>query len=266
MRFRATAIALAALTASILFSWVPASAQLRSHTRVADAPVAHTLYLWGATMNAAGHPSILAGVASVNVDSSGVYSGTLATAGDKPATLQVTGTLTATGMTLATMMGGQQLSVQAMPVVEPIGDRGSATPSTTAGNEFRGAVMLGSTPAGYVTAMDSSIMRGYGFAAAVKRGRDRGTVLNGSLFTFVDAYGDMRGYLLQDGTSAIFPATGAIGRGQMFVHINLFGSGQVFGTASASRSIIARLTVYKGAFSGPRNGDLGAWLGTPPES
>lgn len=266
MRFRTSLVALTALAVSGVFSAVPALARAQPSARLADAPVAHVVYVSGSLMNAAGHPSLLAGVASINVDSSGAYSGTLTTAGTKPATLQVTGTYTTTGMTLMTTWNGQALSVQAAPVVEPIGARGASTPSTTSGAEFRGAVMSGSSTVGYVTAFDASILREYSFAASITRGPDRGTAINGGLFLMVDAYGDLRGYLKRDDNSQIFPISGALGRGQMLLHVNMLTNGQVLGAATVSRSIIATLTVYRGRLAGPRNNDQGTWLSSPPES
>jgi hypothetical protein len=267
VRFRTTVLVLAALAASSILSGLPASAQAHRQVHPADAaPVAHTFYVSGSIVNAKGHPSLLVGLASISVESSGSYSGTLMTAGAKPATLKVTGTITGTTMTLTTTLSGQDISVQALAVDEPIGDRGSASPVSTAGNEFRGTVMVGSSVAGYVQVIDTSIMREYSFAATVARGPANGAAINGGLHVLADAYGDLRGYLMRDDDSTVYPVNGAIGRGILVVHINMLAGGQIIGSAAASRSVLARLIVYRGSFNGPKQGNQGVWLSSPPES
>lgn len=267
MRLRATVLVLAALAVSTILSGLPVSARAGHRLHPADtAPVTHTLYVSGAIVNAKGHSSLLAGVASVSVESSGSYSGTLMTVGTKPANLHVTGTITGTTMTLTTTLSGQDLSVQATAVDEPIGDRGASTPATTAGNEFRGTVMQGSSVVGYVQVLDSSVMREYSFAATIARGPNGGAAINGSLYLFTDDYGDLHGYLLRDDNGTAYPVTGAMGRGMLVVHINLLAGGQIIGSATTSRSIISRLVVYRGSFAGPLRGNQGVWLISPPES
>lgn len=269
MRLRMALVLCATLGASAVLSSAVALAQPHHAGRLADAAtVTRTLYIQGPYFDPAGRVVTFAGVASLNVSSSGSYTGTMTTIGTKPASLPVAGTIITPTMTLTTTLNGEPITITARNVQDRVYDRGSTNqlPATTNGLEYQGAITAGGQPSGYVTAIDTSIMREYSFAATVTKGPDKGMDLNASLFVLLDRYGGIHGYLLQDDTNYLFPLqSGAINRGRMLVHLDLVGGGQIIGVANASTSVIARLVVYKGTFGGPSGLDSGTWLSSPPE-
>ena len=268
MRRRTVLIPMAALGMSVFLAVGLAAAQPQGSARVADtsAALARTFYVSGSMVTASGSPMSLAGLASLTVTTTGQYTGTLVLAGPKPATLQVSGSISGSNMTLATMVGSQPLSVTAHAVTDRLGDRGKDSPMTTAGNEFQGAAMLGATTTGWITVIDASIMRQYGFAATVTSGPDRDAIINGTLVLLADRYGDLHGYLLRDPDGTLFPLrSGALNRGQLVIHLDLMNDGQVVGAAMQSRSTLAHQLIFKGNFGGPRPGDVGTWFSAPPD-
>jgi hypothetical protein len=239
-----------------------------AHPHDTAAPVARSFYIQGPYFNGAGYPVTLAGVASVNVDSTGSYSGTLVTIGTQPATLTVTGTVTQDNMSLYTTLNGAALTITARGVVDNVYDRGKANtlPATTLGLEYQGDISANGATAGYVTAIDTSIMREYSFSATVNKGPSNGTAINASLFLLLDRYGGLHGYMKQDITGYLFPLqSGTLNRGRMLVHIDLVGGGQIIGVANQSSSAIPGQTAYQGTFGGPKALDSGTWLSAPPE-
>lgn len=242
-----------------------AQAPRRAHTADA-APTTRTFYIQGSLLSSSGAPSMLVGLAALTVASTGTYTGTLTTGGTTPMKLDVSGTISGT-MTLDTKLGATALSVSATSVNERIGNPSKAGPATLAGAEFRGDVMVNGALAGWVTAIDTSALREYSFAASVDKGADQGSVLNGGLFIVADHRGDLQGYFQDDATSAVYPVlSGTLARGQLLVHLDLLGGGNVVGIAAESPSILNNTLVYKGSFFGPKLTDSGTWLSSPPES
>lgn len=236
---------------------------------IADAaPTPRVLYIQGPYFDPDGRVVTFAGVASINVSSSGSYTGTMSTVGANPATLQVSGVITSTGLTLTTTLNGLNIAVAALNVQDRVYDRGRTNqlPATTNGLEFQGAITAHSAPAGYITAIDTSIMREYSVAATISAGPGKGTGINASMFLLSDRYGGVHGYMLQDTTNNLFPLqSGSINRGRLLLHIDFVGGGQIIGVANASSSVISKLVVYKGTFGGPSAADSGTWLISPPE-
>ena len=268
MRLRAFFIPLLLLSLGMHSSSGGVLAKVSRHRSGADVsqPTVRTFYIKGSFLNSSGAPSLLVGLAKLSVGSTGAYSGTLTTAGSGTISLAVTGTISGT-MTLDTKLGGQAVSISARSVAERIGDPGKASPATTAGMEFQGPIAVNSTPSGYLTAIDTSILRGYGFAASVERGAHQGSAINGGLYLLSDRRGDLQGYLQDDATSAVYPVlSGTLARGQLLVHVDLLGGGNLVGIASISHSILNNQLVYRGAFYGPAITDSGTWLSSPPES
>lgn len=268
MRLRAFLIPLLLLSLGVLSSSCGAFAGAPRHKLGADAPLPtiRTFYIKGSLFTPSGAPSLLVGLAKLSIGSTGAYSGTLTTAGAATASLAVTGTISGT-MTLDTKIGGKSLSIVAGSVAERIGDPGRASPATTAGMEFQGPITVDSSTAGYLIAIDTSILREYGFAASVARGTHQGAAINGGLHLLSDHRGDLQGYLQNDATSAVYPVlSGTLARGQLLVHLDLLGGGNLVGIASVSHSILNNQLVYKGVFYGPSLNDSGTWLSSPPES
>ncbi len=269
MRCRVSLILVMALGVSVYASssMSPSStalAQVRtaSHS-VAAAATQRTFYVQGPFYNAAGGVSTLAGLATLSIASSGSYTGTLATAGSKPAMLNVAGTIKGSTMTLMTKIGGQNVSITARSVHEKVTDRGAqmSLPAMTDGMEYQGTIMVGSLASGFVTVVDTAIMRQYSFAAAVTSGPDKGSPVNASLYFFANQSGTLHGYMVEDVSGNSYPIlSGALNQGRMLLQIDLLGTGQIVGEASQSTSVISRLVVYKGAFSGPVSTDGGTWL------
>jgi len=225
-----------------------------------------TFYISGSLLDAKGTLSLLVGLAKVSVDSTGIYSGTLTMGGTSPITTTVTGTISTT-MTLSGMISGQQVSVMARPVKEKIGNAISSGPKTTAGMEFLGDVMANSTSIGYMTAIDTSILPEYSFAATVSKGQDTGTAINASLYMLSDHRGDLHGYFMDDATGAVYPLlSGTLTRGQMLIHVNLLGHGAMIGVAAVANSILNHQLIYKGTLFGPALNDIGTWYCSPPAS
>jgi len=238
------------------------------HVSADAAPTPRVLYIQGPYFDPDGRVVTFAGVANINVGSSGSYTGTMSTVGTTPAALQVSGVITSTGLTMTTTLNGRGIAVAALNVQDRVYDRGRTNqlPPTTNGLEFQGAITANGAPAGYITAIDTSIMREYSIAATVGAGSDKSTGINASLFLLSDRYGGVHGYMLQDTTNNLFPLqSGAINRGRMLLHIDLVGGGQIIGVANASSSVISKLVVYKGTFGGPSATDSGTWLISPPE-
>jgi hypothetical protein len=267
-----TSLAITVLGGSAILSSAIVRAQPHHSIRLADAvaPVSRTLYVNGTVVDAAGYPTRLAGLATLTVQDTGSYTGTMTTAGTNAATLAVSGVISGTGapssMTLATTYNGQPLAIQARAVVDVVGDRGKTSPLTTVDNEYQGTLTLGNGASGAVTLIDTSIMREYSFAGTVDRGPHRGMILNAGVFVLMDRYAELHGYLLRDSDNALFPLVSAtLGRGRMALHVDLVGGGQLIGVAQASRSIRANQVVYKGTFGGPGSSDSGTWLSSPPE-
>lgn len=232
----------------------------------AAAPPARTFYVSGSLLNSKGSLSLLVGLAQVSVDTTGVYSGTLTMGGTSPLTTTVTGTISGT-MTLAGMIGGQQVSVTARPVNERIGNALSSGPKTTAGMEYQGDVQANATSIGSMTAIDTSILPEYSFAASVASGRDAGMAVNGSLYALSDHWGELHGYFEDDATGAVYPLlSGTLTRGQLLVHVNMLGHGALIGVASIGSSILNHQLIYKGTLFGPANDDTGTWFCSPPGS
>ncbi len=269
MRLRATLILCAALGGSVFLTTAAATAHSRAPgPRDTSAPVARSFYVQGPYFNGAGYPVTLAGVASVNVDSTGSYSGTMTTVGTQPATLTVTGTVTQDALSVFTTLNGTPLTINARGVVDRVYDRGKGNtlPATTLGLEYQGDVTAAGAVAGYVTAIDTSIMREYSFAGTVNSGPHNGTQLNASLFLLLDRYGGLHGYMKQDTTGYLFPLqSGTLNRGRLLVHIDLVGGGQIIGVANQSTTVIPGQVAYQGAFGGPGALDSGTWLSAPPE-
>lgn len=269
MRLRAALVLCVALSGSAALSTAVAMAHpqtVRPHD--AATPVARSFYIQGPYFNGAGYPVTLAGVASVNVDSTGSYSGTMVTIGTQPATLTVTGTVTQNDMSLYTMLNSVALTVTARGVVDNVYDRGKGNtlPATTLGLYYQGDISANGATAGYVTAIDTSIMRSYSFAGTVNSGQSNGMALNGSLNILLDRYGGLHGYLKQDITGYLFPLqSGTLNRGRLLVHIDLVGGGQIIGVANQSSTVIPGQTAYQGTFGGPLANDSGTWISAPPE-
>jgi hypothetical protein len=229
----------------------------------ASAPTMRTFYVSGSLLSSNGTPSLLVGLANVSVDGTGAYSGTMTMGGTNPITATVTGIISST-MTLSGMIGGQQMSVMARPVKERIGNPISSGPATTTGMEFQGDAEVNSTPLGYVTAIDTSILQNYSFAATVSKGTNAGMDINGSLYALSDHRGDLHGYFQDDATGAVYPLlSGTLWRGQLLIHVNLLGHGDMLGAASVSRSILNHTLIYKGTLFGPALNDTGTWYCAP---
>ena len=269
VRLRVAIVLCAALCGSAFLTTAVATAHSRAAgPRDTTAPVARAFYIQGPYFNGAGYPVTLAGVASVNVDSTGSYSGTMTTIGTQPATLTVTGTITQGDMSLVTTLSGTPLTINARGVVDRVYDRGKGDtlPATTLGLEYQGAITANGAVAGYITAVDTSIMREYSFAATVNSGPHSGTQINASLFLLLDRYGGLHGYMKQDTSSDLFPLQGgSLNRGRLLVHIDLVGGGQIIGVANRSTSVIPGQVAYQGTFGGPGALDSGTWLSAPPE-
>jgi hypothetical protein len=242
-----------------------AAAQRVRRLHGADAsPATRSFYISGTLYGAGGAPSLLTGLAQLSVASTGAYSGTLTMGGVKPATAQVTGTISTT-MTLAGTIGGQSVQVTAQPVNERIGNAGASGPATTRGMEFWGDVMVNSRSIGTLTAIDTSILQEFSFAANVAKGQDAGMAINGSLYLLSDQRGELRGYFSDDTNGAVYPLlSGTLARGQLIIHVDLLGHGNLVGIASASSGILQNQLLYKGALYGPAATDTGTWFSSPP--
>ena len=117
LRTLLTSLAILVLGGSAILSSAIVRAQPHRSIRLADAvaPVSRTLYVNGIVVDAAGYPTRLAGLATLTVQDTGSYTGTLTTAGTNAATLAVSGVISGTGapssMTLATTYNGQPLAI-----------------------------------------------------------------------------------------------------------------------------------------------------------
>jgi hypothetical protein len=228
------------------------------------APTTRTFYISGTLLGSSGVPSLVVGLAQLSVASTGDYSGTLTLGGLNPAKVQVTGTISNT-MTLDATIGGQPVAVTAQPVNERIGSPVASGPATTKGMEYWGAVMANAAPVGSLTAIDTSILQEYSVADAVSHGQDAGMNLNGSLYVVSDHRGDLQGYFSDDATGAVYPLlSGTLARGQLLVHVDLLGHGNLVGVAAASHSILLNSLVYTGMLYGPAFNDTGTWYSSPP--
>jgi len=298
MRLRAVITTLVVLSVSALVS-VPTTGALARGTsagsgRDAPAPTPRSFYVFGTFLTAKGAPTLLAGLATTEVASTGAFSGTLTMAGPKPATPHISGMLTSTSMTATFRLGTQGISLQAIPEVETIGNPTKTGPKTTAGHAFLATVMtgagspamgssammtgMGAPFAGLATIVETSIMSEYSLAATVSAGPHTGAAINGSVFALEDSIGQLHGYFARDSDGAIFPLiAGSLGSKQMLIDVNLMGAGQtkaagsgmggsqLMGIAMATPSIIQHQIVYKGTFTGPADADSGTWLISPPE-
>jgi hypothetical protein len=266
VRLRAVLTLILALSLCLVVS-LPAGALARPARvqHAADAaPTTRTFYVSSTVYGSNGVPSLLVGLAQLSVASTGDYSGTLTLGGLNPTKIQVAGTISNT-MTLSATIGSQQIAVTAQTVNERIGNPGAAGPATTKGMEFWGAVMANSAPIGSLTAIDTSILQEYSVADAVTKGQDAGMDLNGSLYVVSDHRGDLQGYFSDDATGAVYPLlSGTLARGELLVHVDLLGHGNLVGVAAASHSVLQNQLVYTGMLYGPSLNDTGTWYSSPP--
>jgi hypothetical protein len=219
-----------------------ASAGVRHTRAVTTAPVSYHLYL-----------SYISGPLAGRVVDGGI-AGTLDSTGTLTATLLATTGATATVM--GTVGANTQLTLAGKAVNGTLGGK----PTASAG-QYSGWLLdqFNDPLASWIITPEPS-SPSLNFAGVIRSGKQRGTVLSGTLALAVARSGQFDGTLtLDDGT--VIPAAGWILYGNMQLTLYLPHGGILIGVApkgTINTTGIAQ-TDYSGTFIGPGTGDHGTW-------